>query len=109
MTTYTLISPAGDIIARGLSLEDAARRILTYDGREFEVRPAPGGCSELWARDAARAGHWTRTVVFSLHRGELGERGIFRSVVAADWPGHPSAITDAQADRLVEALDEEEG
>jgi len=106
-TTYTVLDPTGDIIASGLSLEDAARKILTYDSREFEIRPAPGGCSELWARDAARAGHWTRTVVFSLHQGELGERGIFRSVVASDWPGHPFAVTDEHAQALIDQFGQE--
>lgn len=97
MSTYTVIAPNDSILARGLSLDEAARAILTYDGREFEIRPAPGGCSELWARNAARSGPWTRTVVWSLHDGALGERGIYRSVIERDWPGHPTAMEDERA------------
>jgi hypothetical protein len=114
-TTYTVIDPSDRVMERGLSLDEAARAILTYDGREFEIRPARGGCSELWVRNAARSWPWNLTFIFSTARGAKAQRAIYQSVVESDWPGHPTAMPDERAREIYDdegyarEIDVEEG
>lgn len=130
LETYTVEAPNGDVIERGLSLEDAAVAILTYDGRDYQVRPDPvddqarilmvtqfshnrsGGCGEYlpaWlgervirsAADLDEAGNLTNR--------EDALTQIWRQVVMTDWPGHPTAMTDADYDSMLALLDDRKG
>lgn len=96
--TYTVIDYNGDVIARGLSLAEAANEILSTDSREWEIRPINRvGLHgwRLWTRQQVAHLPWTPTVVFSLADNQSeAEAEIFAEVVRADWPRHYSAMTD---------------
>lgn len=47
MTTYTVLHD-GDVLGRGLTAAEAAAEILTYDGREYEVRPQYLTCGQVF-------------------------------------------------------------
>jgi|GEM_PF-4657625 len=92
--TFTVIAPTGAVIGTNLSAAIAAEEILTYDGREYEIRQEHDGDGyRLWSRDQGRP--WQKTVVFSLaDQRSAAEAEIFHAVLVADWPGHPDAMTD---------------
>ena len=60
-TTYTVLSRQGEIEGRGLSLAEAASEILTYDGREYEIRPPEGAGYWLWRSQQVADRPWERT------------------------------------------------
>lgn len=97
MTTYTVISQHGDVIATGLSLRDAADEVLSSDSREYDVRQDSDGTYTLWSRQQVANRGWTATRFFSVatDRGEA-EDEIFRAVVIFGYlSGHHEVIPDA--------------
>ena len=98
MTTYTVICTSGHVIATGLTVADAAAEVLTDDGREYEIRAAEDGNGyELWTRQQVANRGWTQTVVYSVEDGRTAaEAEIYAKVIAADWPRHPTVMTDHQ-------------
>jgi hypothetical protein len=106
VTTYTVIdNGSGEAIATGLTAADAAAEVLTSDSQEFDIRPAADGNGfELWTRQQVANKGWTRTVMYSIEAARAAaEAEIFAKVIAADWPRHPTVLTDAQhAEMLAE-------
>lgn len=99
MSTFTVINDnSGEVIATGLTAAEAAAEVLTDDGREFDIRAAEDGNGfELWTRQQVANKGWTKTVVYSVKDDRAAaEAEIFAKVIAADWPRHPTVMTDAQ-------------
>lgn len=96
MTSYTVIdNGSGEAIATGLNLRDAAAEVLTSDSREYDIREDEDGGFALWSRQQVANKGWTRTVVYSIETDrEKAEAEIFGKVIVADWPHHPSVMTD---------------
>ena len=110
MTTYTVIDTNGEAIATGLTAADAAAEVLTDDGRQFDIRAAEDGNGfELWTRQQVANKGWTQTVVYSVEDDRAAaEAEIFANVIAADWPRHPTVMTDQQyAEMQAEMADAE--
>ena len=108
MTTYTILTGEGEMIATGLSLRDAAAEVLTSDSREFDIR-SDDGVFTVWIRQQAANSPWTAThfVSFAPAR-EDAEREIFTDVVNCEqMRGHSEAITDEQYRQTL--TDAEEG
>lgn len=64
---YTVARRDGEGAEYNLTLEDAAHRIMTYDGSEYEIRPRKDGEGfDLWARQQVANIPWRRTHWFSL-------------------------------------------
>lgn len=105
-TTYTVLDLNGLVLGRGCDLAEAAHIILTDDGGEYEIRPAADGdgfC--LWSRQPVANRGWAKTVVFSLESDRaLAEAEIFAAVLAARWPRHAEAMTDAEYDAMMADL-----
>lgn len=115
MTTYTVISrDSGEPIDRHLTLAEAAHVILTYDGRQYEIRPdldVDGSCfcSTLWSRQQVAGRDWAPTVATSIydvreHREQV-EAEIWQQVIDAGWARHPEAMTDEAYDRMMAELE----
>lgn len=101
--TYTVIDTNGDVIATGLTAAEAAAEVLTDDGREFDIRAAEDGY-ELWTRQQVANKGWTQTVVYSVKEDRTAaEAEIYAKVIAADWPRHPTVMTDQQYADMQEA------
>ena len=96
--TYTVIDTNGEAISTGLTTADAAAEVLTSDSQEFDIRAAEDGNGfELWTRQQVANKGWTKTVVYSVKEDlTAAEAEIFAKVIAADWPRHPSVMTDQQ-------------
>jgi hypothetical protein len=89
MKTYTIYEDGKYRI--GLSAEDAAHELLTYDGYEYQIRPAEDGEGwELWISSASRnSTAWKgingKSVIFNLEDDEAKARQeIFERVI---WTG----------------------
>lgn len=63
MTTYTVFNANGPI-ASHLTIEDAGREILSYDGGSYEIRALGDGGFGLYGKSLN--GPWTRWPEFSL-------------------------------------------
>lgn len=110
MTSYTVLDNAsGEVLATGLTATDAAAEVLTSDSQEFDIRTAEDGNGfELWTRQQVANKGWTKTVVYSVEDDrDAAEGEIFAKVIAANWPRHPTVMTDAQyAEMLAEMADD---
>ena len=98
MTTYTVYSPhdSRDAIS-GLSIDEAAREILTDDGQEFEIRQDDDGVFRLWYCQPVAGIRWSETVVRSFESDPAAaEADIYRQVIEADWEGEKIAVPDEQ-------------
>ena len=98
-TTYTVINEnSGEAIATGLTAAEAAFEVLTDDSREFDIRAAEDGSGfDLWTRQQVANKGWTKTVVYSIEDDrDAAEAEIYAKVIAADWPRHPTVMTDTQ-------------
>jgi len=105
MTTYTVLDTHGFLIATGQTAADAAAEVLTDDGRDYDIRTAEDGNGfELWTRQQVANKGWTRTAIYSVgDERATAEARIFAKVIAADWPRHPTVLTDQQyAEMLAE-------
>ena len=96
--TYTLIHPvSGDKIDGGLTAAEAAHIVLTYDGRDYEIRENEDGGYTLWSRHPVANRGWEPTVVESRESNrDAAEAEIFEQVIHARWRRHPEAMTDEQ-------------
>lgn len=111
--TYRVVSPGGDIIATGKTLDQATHIALTYDGAEWQVvRNSGAGVWILQTRKpnaALRA--WTDTVLTSTAQTQdSAVDDIMQEVLFVDWPGTPSIepepaiLTMAMLDDIRERL-----
>ena len=105
MTTYTVISPGGDVIDRNLTALQAMREMLTYDGYAYRFRRDKAGNLYLYHSDGSvnstrGARHFVRCVseINSSLAGIAGQREIAEQVINAAWPRLPEAMTDADYD-----------
>lgn len=113
-TTYTVIDPQGEVLERGLSTFEAAQVILTYDGRDYELRPASKASPTMWNLYSKRqnrlwegpcwtgsAGDGGRLICgWGQTEGEAWDE-IAAQVLTASWGRHPSAMPDADYDAQV--------
>ncbi len=106
--TYTVTDYNGEVIARHLSAYEAAKTILTDDGRDWEIREENGGGFALWSCQPVANRPWRQTIVYSAaDTREEAEAEIFAEVVAASWRHHPTAMTDEAFDRMMAELNAE--
>ena len=105
MTTYTVISPSGDVIDRNLTALQAMRAILTHDGYAYRFRRDKAGNLFLYHTDGSAnstrgARNFVRCVggINSSRPGLAGQREIAEQVIFAGWPRLPEAIIDADYD-----------
>lgn len=117
MTTYTVESPAGDLIARQLTAREAMDKILCYDSHEYEIRPIEDGEGfDLWVTLISRASPaggrpMVRSVIWSLETDiEKATDEIAQKVIAAswDWSRYPVGMPDAEYDEMMADLKEQE-
>jgi hypothetical protein len=101
MTTYTVYNPNSDTEAEsGLHLADAANKMMTYDGHEWEIREE-GGAFNLYTSQFSRCspcggGDLTRSVIYSYAANrDAAETEIFELVIAEDW-WTLECVTDAE-------------
>jgi hypothetical protein len=93
MATYSVSRRDGEYLETGLTLEDAAHRILTDDGCEYELREMSDREGfELWSRQQVANIGWRKTHWFSLeHREPAAWAEIAAEVVGdsqgTDWRG----------------------
>jgi acyl-CoA reductase-like NAD-dependent aldehyde dehydrogenase len=94
--TYTVFSPAGEMISSGQTLEQAAHAILTSDGREYQIRAQCPGF-RLWARHQVAGRGWSPTVFDSPDDDvDTAEAEIFAAVITAEpMRGHAYAVKDS--------------
>lgn len=106
-TTYTVLSRDGEVIERGLSGVDAAREILTSDGRQFDIRHADGLWT-LWSCQEVANRRWTQTALSSARPSlKQAEDDIFEQTLSASWLGHYEAVTDKQYDEMLAGLEKD--
>jgi hypothetical protein len=110
MTTYTLIDTQDNVTDRGLSLVDAAREILTYDGHDYEVRLENDGWYYLFGSTGSRnsqsgLGKFNQSYCNGriLMEQASSEAEAFEKFAAKiihnDWVRTPTAMTDADYDK----------
>lgn len=112
MTLYTVIChDSGAVLDTGLTLDEAAREVLTCDGQSFEIIfNAAERSYDLYSHKAGR-NNWGIPLMFS-HADTLktARMEMFHKVIAAGWQGHPVVMTDrlCAAIRLQLSLDNSE-
>lgn len=101
MTTYTVYNPNSDTEAEsGLCLADAANKMMTYDGHEWEIREE-GDAFNLYTSQFSRCspcggGELARSVVYSYAANrDAAETEIFERVISEDW-WTLECVTDAE-------------
>jgi hypothetical protein len=109
MTTYTLIDAQYVVVDRGLSITDAARDILNYDGHAYEVRKEGGEyclyCSQGSRNSQSGLGKFTQSWVFGklvivdASDDEKAFEKIAAMIVNNDWVGALTAMADADYDK----------
>jgi hypothetical protein len=105
MTKFTVFhqDDSGHIYGRGLTAVEAMREILTYDGRQFEIRSVeekPYPHHDLWSKNLNSS--WTKTVVSSYaDTRKEAEQEIAQKVIDAGWDRHPEAMLDADFDEMI--------
>lgn len=106
--TYTILSNNG-LREQGLSLQDAASSVMTYDGHVFEIRKSDDGSFELWtspfSRNSTAFRGLEKSAIFSLERDEeTAAKDIYQQVIEhADWWMSQEVLTDKEyARRLKE-------
>ena len=102
MTTYTVVTPRGELVASGLSLRDAAIEVLTSDGRDFNIREENGEFV-LWSRKQLGGVSWRRTVFRSANPDpESAEMEILEAIVDfGPMPGYDKVMTDEEYAALI--------
>lgn len=121
MTTYTVYNPNSDTEAEtGMPLADAANKLMTYDGHEWEIReeeykgePAFRLYTSQFSRNSpAGGGALVRSVISSFAADyATAATEIFERVISEDW-WKLECVTDAEfaqwrAAALAEASDDE--
>ena len=88
---YTVLTRHGSVQGSGLSLEEAAKTVLTYDGNEFEVRKDSDGLGHtLWvSRFSRNSSCWDGLTRSRFYSGEIdlepANKEIFAKVVKAAY------------------------
>lgn len=112
MTTYTVFHSNDSTKATSrLTLEEAARELLTYDGHDYEIREG-GILSDgtqfycLYVTQFSRnsplgSKPMVRTTIYGVSKTK-----IYRKVVMENWHGM-EAMTDAQYDQMLADLEQE--
>lgn len=103
MALYDIVDHDGDILARNLSLTDAADAVMTSDGREWELRNlAPHWHWEAWSRHQVANRPWEATRFLSYERiKENAKLEICQQIVSAErMRGHCEAILAGSYDEL---------
>ena len=101
MTAYTVYNPSGGMEAEtGMSLADAANKMLTYDGHEWEIREEDGAfnlyTSQFSRNSPCGGGDLVDTVISSYAADRaVAETEIFERVISEDW-WHLECATDAE-------------
>lgn len=109
---YTVVDMSGELIARDLTAERAAHRILTEDSQEYDIRPDfSGDYWTIWTRQQVANKPWTATL-FGAYGTEAEARAdIFARVVnVADGGPHwlAEAIPQEDWDEMQDRLKAEE-
>ena len=95
MTTYTVIDYNGYKIDGGLTAAEAAHIVLTYDGRDYEIRENEDGGYTLWSRHPVANRGWEPTVVESRETNrDAAENEIMEVAIESEWPRRPLVMTD---------------
>lgn len=98
MTLYTVARSDGDNREYNLSGAEAAHRILTDDGREYELRPDGDGWA-LWSRQEVANIKWHKTGWRSLEpKKEDAEAELFALVVKESSEERRGLIAESQDD-----------
>lgn len=112
MTTYTVFSADDSSDAKGgLSLQEAAIRLLTADGYDYEIRAENDGKGwRLWlsrvSQNASGPRGFGKSIYFSLHTDETeATTEIFGQAVVDNWHGL-EAMTDEQFARMQAVFEE---
>lgn len=114
---YTVVNvSSGDVIAAGLTVDEAAQEILMYDGRDYELRRREDGDGfDLWTRQQVANRGWRMTRFFSLAETEDEAWAEIAAEVVethdAFSPGShgPDIMTDEQyAEMLAQSEEDDE-
>lgn len=107
-TTYTVLNAAGFIEDSGLTLDGAARCVMSYDGYDFTIEPSEDGrgfallVTEFSQNSTLGGRPMVKSCIFSFaDTREAAQADIFRQVVEhADWwggKGGMEVLTDADS------------
>jgi hypothetical protein len=80
---YAVVDQGGELIARDLTTDQAARAILTVDSQEYEIRPS-GAYRDywtLWTRQQVANKPWTETLMGTYGVEYEARAAIFARVV----------------------------
>mgnify|MGYP006919628563 CR=1 FL=1 len=112
-TTYTVLDAAGSIEDSDLTIDAAARCVMSYDGHDFAIEPAADGRGfdlfvTEFSRNSTLGGRpMVKSRIFSLaDTREAAEADIFKQVIDhADWWKGMEVLTDADyAEREAEFM-----
>lgn len=104
MTTYTALTIDGEVLARGLTLAEAAAAIRSDPAAEFKVLPMNHGGNQLaWRPRGGSATDWHDLPVYALDKNiNRASRAIFaRFAQRADdfsWDAAPMVLPDSAYD-----------
>jgi hypothetical protein len=105
---YAVVNQGGELIARDLTIENAADEILSVDSQEWEIRAdTAGDFWTLWTRQQVANKPWTATLIGTCGAEADARAAILAKVVRAadggrDWKAQamPQADYDAMISRL---------
>jgi len=108
MTFYTIIDRNGGVLARQMTLADAAITVMQYDGFEFDIRRELAGDGfRLWtsrhSRNSPTGARLLESRIYSMEDDEDAARlDIYRQVIArAHWFNGQEVMTDDQYDAMI--------
>lgn len=115
VTTYTVYHHDGLFPAEpGLTLAEAADRMLTYDGHEYEIRSSDDSGFELWHTPFSRNGPcggrpMVKTAIYSVKddRSEAEEEIFLRAINSGYW-SPISVMEDSRYAAMIAELEEEQ-
>ena len=84
---YAVVDMSGELIARDLTTEQAAHRILLEDGQDYDIRPdSAGDFWTLWTCRQVANKPWTATLIGAYGTEAEARAEIFAQVVKeATW------------------------
>lgn len=101
---YTIVCPSGEALEHGLTLEEAAKELLWYDGHKYELRKDSRNAGwAIWRTN--KLGEMSETIFYSACEDENAAWRELAERVVAQWGGEgwrnePEAMTDDQWDKL---------
>ncbi len=99
--TYTVCrADDGDNAHSGLSLEEAADEMLSYDGRDWELRRDGEGW-RIWNTYQNHARPWVSTRFYSAEENEAKARAELLAEVVGDKINRHLAMTDADYEAMM--------